>query len=122
MKKHTTTITKPIELSDQDIDDLMVTALEGGINYWVRSIKDIVPDGVKYEYRSDLITKGGSLEITDDEMGDTNILNLENFLEGVQKACEHFGFNSGEELMDFHDAITADCIIQFALYKEITFG
>jgi len=122
MKKHSIDVVAKIELSDQDIDDLMVTALEGGINYWVRDIENIVPDGVEFEYRSELIAKGGSLKITDDEMGDTNVLNLENFMEGVREVCRIRGFYNGQELMDNHDAEIADMIIQIALYKEIMFG
>ena len=123
MKKHEIEIKSKIELSNQDIDDLMCAALEGGINYWVRSAKPkLVPDGVKYDYLSDLISKGGVIEIHDDETSELHDLNLSKFMNGVAKACEHFGFNSGEELIDNHDSITADCIIQFALFDEIVYG
>lgn len=124
MKKHEIEIKAKIELTDQDIDDLMVCALEGGINYWCGEAKaKLVPDGVEYEYLSELIAKGGVIEFTDAEDEDEKWdLNLSKFLNGVKEVCRIRGFYSGQELIDNHDAEIADMIIQFALFEEIVYG
>lgn len=120
---HKIEIKTSIELTDENIDDLMVAALEGGITYWCGKAKaKLVPEGVEYDYLSELISKGGVIELHDGEMDELHDLNLSKFLNGVMMACEHFGFNSGEELMDGHDAITADCIIQFGIFGEIQYS
>ncbi len=124
MKNHSIEITTKIELSNQEIDDLMVAALEGGINYWCGlATAKLVPEGVEYEYLSELIGKGGVIELTDAE--DENEkwdLNLNKFLNGVKEVCKIRGFYSGQDLIDNHDAEVADMIIQFALFDEIVFG
>jgi len=124
MKKHSIEIVSKIELTDEDIDDLMVTALEGGINNWCGEVKaKLVPEDVKYEYLSELIAKSGVIELTDAENEDEKWdLNLSKFMNGVKMVCEERSFNSGEELMDNHDAEVADSLIQFALFNEIVFG
>lgn len=120
---HEITITKRSILIDPDIDDLMVTALEGGINYWCDLAKaKLVPDGIEHEYLSDLISRGGVIELHDEVMDERYDLNLSKFLNGVTMACEHYGFNSAQELLENHDAEVADVIIQFAIFGEIKYG
>ena len=46
-------------LTQQDIDDIMVSALEGGVNYWCRSV--VVEGDYLGEYASDQISRGGQL-------------------------------------------------------------
>ena len=126
MKEHKIKIETTINLTDQDIDDLMVTVLEGGINYWCDSaVIKFVPDEHKTEdglYASDIISLGGVLELCDNETEETYDLNLSKFLNGVKMVCERNGYNSGEELMDAQDAIIADEIIQYALFGEVQYS
>ena len=58
-KKFTVRAQIEVNLSQQDIDDIMVTALEGGINYWCRRAK--VVGEYLGEAASDQISRGGSL-------------------------------------------------------------
>lgn len=124
MKKHSIEITAKIELSDEDVNDLMVCALEGGINYWCGlATAKLVPDGVEYDYLSELISKGGVIELTDaEDESEKWDLNLSKFMNGVKEVCRIRGFYSGQDLIDNHDAEVADMIIQFALFEEIVFG
>jgi len=127
------TITKEIEITDQQMSDLMVAALEGGINYWCRKAemkKDGIGgfDGVTLEdeeevvYASDLIAKGGTLILYDAESSDKWELNKEKFMQGLVKTLEWGDFKNVDELMDNHDAETADVLVQFAVFGELTFG
>jgi hypothetical protein len=124
MKEHKIKIESEIILTDQDIDDLMCTAFFGGITYWCGYAEPkLIPDGVEYDENSELISRGGVLELTDAENEDEKWdLNLSKFLNGVKEVCRIRGFYSGQELIDNHDAEVADMIIQFALFNEIVFG
>lgn len=119
--------------SKEDIADLIVTALEGGINYWCRKAvikKNAVTgdyfgvkpeDQDKVKYASDVISYGGTLILFDAETPDKWELTPENVQKGIQMYCENHDI-APSELMDFYDAGDADCIIQYALFGKIVFG
>ena len=124
-----------INITNQDISNLMVAALEGGINYWCGKVemkKDKIGGGYegvslkdeeKLEYASDIIGIGGTLILTDAENPDEKWeLNKEKFINGLKKTLEWGEYGCVEELMNNHDAETADILIQFALFNKIIFG
>jgi len=117
--------TPNIDLTSEQINDLMVTALEGGINYWCGGIcfKDgsLLPEQ-EYNYLSEVISLGGTLILEDLESDDTWELTKEKFLKGLEKTLELGNYNSVQELFDNHDAETVDVLIQYALFDEIVFG
>lgn len=119
-------IKKTLKVTDEDIDDIMCTALEGGINYWCRKAK-VIGDYLG-EYASEQISKGGTLKLYDAESDDTWELTKEKLLNGIKKAYEESYF-ADYEWCDGHtidtcqvDAEVADVIVQFALFDEIVFG
>ena len=112
-----------VNLTQQDVDDIMVAALEGGINYWCREAE------VVGEYlgkcASDQISRGGSLILHDSESSDKWELTLEKFLNGVKLYFEdgcHVQVEDNRIDAGDIDAGDADCIIQFALFGEVVFG
>lgn len=118
------TITKTFDFSQENINDLMTTALEGGINYWCRKaiVKDVPKEFEgKYEFASDVISLGGTLELFDTDSSDSWELNLEKFLSGIKRYIEENGYTNVQDLMDDHDADTADCIVQYAIFNELMF-
>ena len=121
MEKISVNISSKVELTRQDIDDLMVTALEGGINYWCRKAR-VLQCPEEYTYASDVISRNGTLELYDIESSDKWVLTLESFMKGVKWYCEKYKYTNAEDLMDNHDADTADAIVQYALFNEIVFG
>lgn len=126
-------ITTTHTFSKEDIADLIVTALEGGINYWCRKAKiklnAVTGDffGVKPEdqdkviYASDAISYGGTLILFDAESTDKWELTLENVLKGIEKHCTTRNITPSG-LMDNYDADDADAIVQYAIFNELTFG
>lgn len=50
-----------IDVKQQDIDDIMAAALEGGINYWCYKA-EVIGDYLG-EYASDQISRGGKLKL-----------------------------------------------------------
>ncbi len=92
MEKISIDINAKLELSQQDIDDLMVTALEGGINYWCRKAKiTMIPEGVDPNIiASDVISRKGTLVLYDAESTDKWELTLEKFMKAVKWYCEKY--------------------------------
>jgi hypothetical protein len=122
------TMTTVITVSDQDVDDIMVTALEGGINYWCGKARvKARPVGNPADmYASDIISKGGILELSDAEEPDTKWeLTKDKFFKGLSKylsmepgKVEENGTIDPANL----DANDADLIIQYALFDEQVYG
>lgn len=126
MENYNIEVNKKYTVTPQDIDDIMVTVLEGGINYWCRKA-EVVGEYLG-EYASDQISRGGSLILYDAESSDNWELNLEKLLDGIQKAIEDNWFSDydwyvGGGLDCCHiDGDVADVIVQLALFDEIVFG
>lgn len=120
-------IFKTVKVTAQDIDDIVATAFEGGINYWCGSAK-VVGDYLG-EYASDQISRGGEIILTDfEDEEEQYTLTLPKLLKGIKMAAEQEYFTeydwvNGNELDTCQiDAEVADCIIQLALFGEIVYG
>lgn len=115
------------KLTDEQINDLMVAALEGGINYWCGQVSlkegSLTPEQKeKLKYLSDCISLGGTLILHDAESNDTWELNKEKFLKGIEKTLEWGNNADVQDLFDNHDAEVADVLIQYSVFGEIVFG
>ena len=101
----------------------MVTALEGGINYWCRKA-EVVGEYLG-EAASDQISRGGILILHDAESAQTWELTLGKFLNGVklyfEQGCHVQVEDNAIDTCDI-DAGDADCIIQLAIFEEVMFG
>ena len=73
-------------VATQDIDDIMCTALEGGITGWCRAAKPV--GKMLGEYAHEQIARGGSLMLYDAESSDKWELTLDKFLRGLALAIE----------------------------------
>lgn len=112
-----------VKLTQQDVDDIMCTALDGGICYWC-GVAEVVGNYLG-ACASEQISRGGVLLLHDAESADTWELNLEKFLNGVklyfEQGCHVEAEDNRIDTCDV-DADDADCIIQFALFGEVIFG
>ena len=123
---HRVTVKTEWTFSPQDIGDLLVCALEGGINYWCNKAEQgSYPDvPLEYkdriEYASDFIGYGGTLILHDDETGKKHELDITKFLKGIERYCEESG-TAPQNLMDTHDAGVADQIVQYAIFDELVY-
>ena len=109
----------PKKITQQDIDYIMSTALEGGINYWCRKA-EVLESQYYGEFASDQISRGGSLRLYDAESDDTWVLDLDKLMAGIVKALES-GYVSSDNLDDW-DALDADAVVQCGLFGDIVFG
>ena len=125
MKTFNVEIEMNIKLTQEDVDDIMCSALEGGISYWCRKAEVVG----KYlgEYANDQISRGGALRLYDSEEDEVYELTLEKFLEGfklwVFGGYDTYGAVSYNEVDTCEiDSEKADQIIQLALFEEIIYG
>ena len=113
-----------VDLTQQDIDDIMVTALEDGICYWCGRAE--VVGEMLGDYAHEQISRGGSLILHDAESSDKWELTLEKFLRGVELYIKEGDRVQVEDykLVDCGelDAADADCIVQYALFGKLVFG
>lgn len=120
-------IAKTVKVTAQDIDDIVATAFEGGINYWCGEER-VVGDYLG-EYASDQISRGGEIILTDFEDEEEEYkLTLPKLLKGIKLAIEQdyyteYDWVRGNKLDPCQiDADVADAIIQLALFGEIVYG
>lgn len=114
-----------IGLTQEDIDDIVCMAFEGGINYWCCGAR--VVGEYLGEYASDQISRGGAIKLYDAESDDVWELTLDKFLEGLRMWLEDYAnpemvINSGYLDSGAIDAGDADNIIQLALFNDVIFG
>lgn len=114
-----------VNLTRQDIDDIMACALDGGIVYWC--FKAEVLGDYLGEYASDQISRGGKLKLYDSENGEKYWLDRDKFLNGFKLWLENGGdeygaVSNGTVDCGEIDAACADEIIQYALFGEVVYG
>ena len=117
-------------LTQQDVDDIMVSALEGGICYWSDCVE--VVDRYLGEYASGQISRGGKLKIhVDEPFDEANTewyeLDMEKFAQGFRLWLENGGdrygaVSNGEVDTCEIDGEMADLIVQYALFGEVVYG
>jgi len=124
-----------LKITDQDIEDIVVTAIEGGIGYWA-CLDNTTEEWNEFEksnlttseYCSKLLLDGKKLRFIDDEDRNTSwLLDIDMLLNGIKmyiESCSTDIVDSGCFELDLCnlDANSADCIFQYALFKEIVYG
>lgn len=122
--KHAVSAVINFVVSDEDIDDIMSAALDGGITYWCGRA-EVVGEYLG-EYASEQISRGGTLRLYDVEDGTVSELTLDKFLNGLRLWIENertFELtNAGRLDVGQIDALAADAIIQYALFNNVIFG
>lgn len=117
-----------IEVTDEDIDDIVCTAFEGGITYWCGYVEPV--GELMGEYAHQQISMGGCLWLYDIEDDDEKwILTKSRLLNGIRMYITNSttkGYPSilyGKQIDTSEvDSNIADMIIQFALFEDIIYG
>jgi len=124
-----------IEVTDEDLGDVMCTALEGGIGYWA-CLDNTRDEWKKYEteeYKDTCIDEIATLILLEgktlyflDAEGDDEIyqLTLEKLLDGISQvvAIDSTLLVEGKLDLCSVDAEIADNIIQYGIFNELVFG
>jgi hypothetical protein len=114
-------ITKVVKLSENDIDDIIVGAIEGGIGYWgyvSPSSKVGKPaDEPTSQWCTTTLLAGGTVFIQDNEEPEVYELTLEGLMKGIKWYMEKH-----DDDMDNWDASSYDCIVQYGMFDKVVFG
>jgi len=119
---HTITFEFTGEITDEDIDNVLSCAFEGGINYWCTTMVRVPewPEG--NGYASDVVSKNKPVEIYVEDEEKWEVLNLEKFLKGLVKFLQFREVGLNYITYGYYDAGDADLIVQFALFDKIVYG
>ena len=104
-----------ITLTDEERHDILVTAIEGGINYWA----DV------HAYRSQGVLVADLKDAEDEGAFDPVTLRAEHIQQGVDALCAKYSAldsNVRAILNGSVDAHCADAIVQMWLFGKITFA
>ena len=121
MNKDKTYVTKPIEVTDEHLDNILVGCFEGGSNYWIDSIKVKKDDFKGAVYSSHVISKGGELYIYTDGNQSVDTLTKDKLINGLQQFINE-SKRFGHLWPDGGDAGTDDMILQYSLFDEVVYG
>lgn len=117
-----------LDISQENIDDIVCGALEGGIIYWCDEAK-VVGDYLG-EYAHEQISRGGKLKLHDYDEDEVYTLDLDKLINGIKLyAQKPTGCNCLEQVNGHleidccnADAMVCDAIIQYALFGEVLYG
>lgn len=115
-------------ITDGNLEDIIVTAFEGGINYWCEEVEVVDNDYKGAKDTVGAIINGADVWLHDAEDDDSVILNRANLIAGIEKFMEE-----NEGLLTMEDGILqvdcgqvdsdiADSMIQIAVFGEAKFG
>lgn len=128
MKKHIVKAEIRATLTEEDIDCIMVSALEGGVTACWCCEAEVVEEKRVSDWGHEQIARGGSLIFHDSESDDRWELNLEKFLKGFKLWIENGGDEYGAVQKNGRvdcgqiDAACADEIVQYGLFGELIFA
>ena len=117
MSKERNFVLKPIEVTDDHLDSILVGCFEGGSNYWINKIEVKSDDYKGKKYASECVAAGGELYITTTE--GKYLLTKNSLINGLQMYLDE---SKHKNWPDGGDAYTDDCILQYALFEEVVYG
>jgi len=137
------TVSTPVEVSVYRIRCLLCSAFEGGSNYWIESVENILAEGLKPED----FRKGGKFTTEDywpshmlvpfheecavkintsrmlPRRTETSLLNIESMRKGLElMAAWDVKHHWQAFLNEDDDAETGDVFLQFCVFGEVIFG
>lgn len=117
------------KITEEDITNIVVDGLEGGITYWAMLHNNTAEfeeyynntDLATAEIVAEIILKGGFVKITDreEDVEPKYDLTLNRLIVGIQKNAEERPWDCD---LENYDADTCDAIIQYAIFDEVVFG
>ena len=118
MSKERNFVLKPIEVTDDHLDSILVGCFEGGSNYWINKVEVKLDDYKGKKYASECVAAGGELWIYADE-GGKHLLTKTSLINGLQMYLDESKYQNWP---DGGDAQTDDLILQYALFEEVVYG
>lgn len=127
-ESRTVEVPMTINITDEDIDDILVSAFEGGINYWCTKVM-ILGDPVG-GCASEHVSHGGSVLLRDHEEDKEYKLTKDALIRGIVQyvlnptSCDILEIVNHKLVLDtgYVDADVADSIIQYTVFGEIVYA
>jgi hypothetical protein len=115
-----------ITISNQTIGDLLVTALEGGINYWCDRATVKRENGQRLS-NNEIVDHpdwlpGCEFTFRDADDGIEQTIGFEAFNTALETMVANHPKHFADIINDNHDADTADVLVQLALFGELVYG
>ena len=115
-----------LDVTENDTLNIVVTALEGGSNYWL-GLDNTTPEWKDKPKGEPLSTWTAKILLDSNEVRlydiegteDVPPLTLPKLLEGIRLNAKH---RPSDANLDDIDGACADCIIQYALFGKVVFG
>lgn len=116
-----------LRVTRQDLDDIIVGAVEGGIDYWADSIESWSPtepqgmevNGLHYAH------EGFRINITTDE-GESFTITEDVLVDGIERyireQTKYGDTRMGPGYLECLDAADYDAIFQMACFKKLVYG
>ena len=117
IKKDKTFVLKPIEVTDEHLDNILVGAFEGGSNYWADKVEVKDDDYKGTHCASECVSKGGELYIYSE--GSKYLLTKASLINGLQ---QYLNESKHKNWPDGGDSMTDDLILKYALFEEVVYG
>jgi hypothetical protein len=125
-KKIIGTVNVLVEITESDIENIIVTSFEGGSNYWMGldnskpEFDNQTEDEPTSTWATKILLEGNTIYLYDIEDEEEKwTLTLDKLLNGIKLNAMERTFDSDLENMD---ATTADCIVQYALFSKVVYG
>lgn len=117
----------PITVTEEDVENLLVTAIEGGIDYWCEGIEfgEDRPNGEPCStWTAKQLIKGRLVKIRDED--GWHSLSIERFIAGITRflgeTSDSVDVEDGRLDTTCIDACDADAIIQYSLFDKLVYS
>ena len=121
-------ISVPFKIPEERVQDLLITATEGGIGYWCQITSYACSEGKTtkdYTYpHFEVIMDGGRMQITEFEEDDQpkHWIDRTSLTLGLQRLASTRPEDWKDFMKENEDICTADIFIQLAVFNEIKYG
>lgn len=120
-----TKIKVEIEITDDQLDNAIISALEGGSNYWYM-IQRVV-GRKKTEFLAQLPMAGGALYIDDENADEPRLkkpvrVSRQSIIKGARIMAQKFPSHFADLMNDDADAETGDVLLQCTVFGDAIYG
>lgn len=116
-------LTLSITINERMLHDQIVSAIEGGSNYWARiNVGKHEPGWRNYFTASFTVMEPGGKLKDGTELKGTYKLSIAKLIEGLGVMAEQYPRHFADVIGETGDATTGDVLVQCALFAEIIFG
>lgn len=117
------TVTVPFTINEGMLHDQLVSAIEGGSNYWARiNVGKHEPGWRNYFTAEFTVTEPGGKATNGTPIEGTLKMSIPKLIEGLKVLATKYPHHFSDVINESGDATTGDVLVQCALFGEIIFG